>query len=100
MSDREESPTKVAKKLKTEHSSVLTPKITDESSEAKKKPDQVEDDSSFEFSKEPSLEMLRRRTEEFALERNWLQYHTPRNLLLGITILDLSFFFWIYNHLI
>ena len=82
MSDREESPKKVAKKLKTEHSSVLTPK-TDESSEAKKKADQLEDNSRFEFSKEPSMEMLRRRAEEFALERNWQQYHTPRNLLLG-----------------
>lgn len=40
-------------------------------------------ESKFEFSKEPSLETLRRRTAEFASERDWNQYHTPRNLLLG-----------------
>lgn len=37
----------------------------------------------FEFSREPSMETLRQRAAEFANERDWNKYHTPRNLVLG-----------------
>ena len=40
----------------------------------------------FQFSSEPTLESLRHRTQQFAAERNWEQFHTPRNLLLGSCI--------------
>ncbi len=39
--------------------------------------------SEFRFSQNPSLEKIRSDLELFCKERNWEQYHTPRNLLLG-----------------
>lgn len=44
----------------------------------------LEKNNKFEFSSEPSLEELRHRAQLFASERNWEQFHTPRNLLLGL----------------
>ena len=40
---------------------------------------------SAQFSDEPTLEQLRRKQNAFARERNWDQYHTPRNLMLALT---------------
>ena len=37
----------------------------------------------FSFSQSPSLEEMRKKLEVFCSERNWEQFHTPRNLLLG-----------------
>ena len=37
----------------------------------------------FKFSSKPSLENISAELELFVKERNWEQYHTPRNLLLG-----------------
>ena len=36
------------------------------------------------FSSSPDLEEIRRLQEKFCLDRNWSQYHTPRNLLLAL----------------
>jgi hypothetical protein len=36
------------------------------------------------FSEEPSLETLRKLQRQFANEREWDQYHTPRNLVLAL----------------
>lgn len=36
------------------------------------------------FSLSPSLEDIRKLQAEFASQRNWDQYHTPRNLLLAL----------------
>lgn len=44
----------------------------------------VEESSNFEFSKEPSLEKIRQMQSEFAKERDWDQFHQPRNLLLAM----------------
>lgn len=38
----------------------------------------------FCFSQSPTLEDLRAEQAKFAEERNWNQYHTPRNLLLAM----------------
>ncbi|XP_045171925.2 dCTP pyrophosphatase 1-like [Mercenaria mercenaria] len=38
----------------------------------------------FKFSDEPSLEKIRELQQKFAADRNWGQYHTPRNLLLAL----------------
>lgn len=38
----------------------------------------------FTFSAEPSLEDIRRMQAEFTDERNWNQFHQPRNLLLAL----------------
>ncbi len=40
--------------------------------------------STFSFSQSPSLEEIRQRVEKFCNDRNWQQFHTPRNLLLGM----------------
>ena len=45
------------------------------------------DQASFKFSSKPSLENIRAELEQFCKERNWEQYHRPRNLLLGNFIL-------------
>lgn len=46
----------------------------------------------FSFSQSPSLEEIRQRVEKFCNDRNWQQFHTPRNLLLGMmNIYFLSF---------
>jgi hypothetical protein len=37
----------------------------------------------FKFSESPSLEDIRQKVEKFCNDRNWQQFHTPRNLLLG-----------------
>jgi len=37
----------------------------------------------FRFSESPSLEEIRQNVEKFCNDRNWQQFHTPRNLLLG-----------------
>ncbi|XP_057294504.1 dCTP pyrophosphatase 1-like isoform X2 [Hydractinia symbiolongicarpus] len=42
------------------------------------------DESTFCFSKEPSLEKIRQMQAQFADERNWNQFHSPRNLLLAL----------------
>ncbi|WAR02092.1 DCTP1-like protein, partial [Mya arenaria] len=41
-------------------------------------------DNNFKFSEKPSLEEIRQKQQEFAQERNWDQYHTPRNLLMAL----------------
>ena len=41
-------------------------------------------EKNFSFTESPSLEEIRKRVETFCKDRNWEQYHTPRNLLLGI----------------
>ncbi|XP_064151916.1 dCTP pyrophosphatase 1 [Loxodonta africana] len=38
----------------------------------------------FSFSSEPTLEDIRRLHAEFAAERDWDQFHQPRNLLLAL----------------
>ncbi|KAL4223542.1 dCTP pyrophosphatase 1 [Mactra antiquata] len=38
----------------------------------------------FKFSENPSLEAIRKLQAKFAADRNWDQYHTPRNLLLAL----------------
>ncbi|XP_044513329.1 dCTP pyrophosphatase 1-like [Gracilinanus agilis] len=38
----------------------------------------------FSFSPEPTLEDIRRLQSEFAAERDWDQFHKPRNLLLAL----------------
>ncbi|KAK3595779.1 hypothetical protein CHS0354_025415 [Potamilus streckersoni] len=38
----------------------------------------------FSFTEKTTLEDIRKLQEEFAAERNWNQYHTPRNLLLAL----------------
>ncbi|XP_031240489.1 dCTP pyrophosphatase 1 [Mastomys coucha] len=38
----------------------------------------------FRFSPEPTLEDIRRLHAEFAAERDWEQFHQPRNLLLAL----------------
>ncbi|XP_065110766.1 glutamyl-tRNA(Gln) amidotransferase subunit B, mitochondrial [Paramisgurnus dabryanus] len=38
----------------------------------------------FTFSTEPTLEEIRRMQAEFTDERNWNQFHQPRNLLLAL----------------
>ncbi|KTF77441.1 hypothetical protein cypCar_00018063 [Cyprinus carpio] len=38
----------------------------------------------FAFTAEPTLEDIRRMQAEFTDERNWNQYHQPRNLLLAL----------------
>lgn len=38
----------------------------------------------FTFSPSPTLEDIRRLHKEFSDERDWNQYHTPRNLLLAL----------------
>ncbi|XP_073883039.1 dCTP pyrophosphatase 1 isoform X2 [Macaca fascicularis] len=38
----------------------------------------------FSFSPEPTLEDIRRLHAEFAAERDWEQFHQPRNLLLAL----------------
>jgi len=43
-----------------------------------------DDVSSFKFSLVPSLEQIRQMQEDFVTERNWEQYHTPRNILLAM----------------
>ncbi|XP_053782706.1 dCTP pyrophosphatase 1 [Desmodus rotundus] len=40
--------------------------------------------SPFSFSPEPTLEDIRRLHAEFAAERDWDQFHKPRNLLLAL----------------
>ncbi|XP_019620719.1 PREDICTED: dCTP pyrophosphatase 1-like [Branchiostoma belcheri] len=48
---------------------------------------QEEPDSSegFRFSQEPTLDQIRAMQNQFSRERNWDQFHTPRNLLLAMT---------------
>ncbi|XP_036595803.1 dCTP pyrophosphatase 1 [Trichosurus vulpecula] len=41
-------------------------------------------DVPFSFSPEPTLEDIRRLQTEFAAERDWDQFHKPRNLLLAL----------------
>lgn len=41
-------------------------------------------DNSFRFSKSPDFEMLRQIQNSFVKERNWDQFHSPRNLLLAM----------------
>ena len=41
-------------------------------------------DEKFTFSKEPTLEEVRRLQAEFTDERDWNQFHQPRNLLLAL----------------
>ncbi|CAI8043994.1 dCTP pyrophosphatase 1 [Geodia barretti] len=38
----------------------------------------------FRFSRAPSLEDIRVMQSRFAAERDWEQFHTPRNLLLAL----------------
>ncbi|XP_069131392.1 dCTP pyrophosphatase 1-like [Argopecten irradians] len=43
-----------------------------------------QDEQGFRFSDDPSLEKIRELQSIFAKERNWEQYHTPRNILLAL----------------
>ncbi|XP_037078554.1 dCTP pyrophosphatase 1-like [Pollicipes pollicipes] len=43
-----------------------------------------EKSTAFNFSETPTLEDLRASMNQFATERDWNQYHTPRNLLLAM----------------
>lgn len=45
---------------------------------------QASDNTEFTFSGEPTLEDIRRMLCEFARERNWDQFHSPRNVLLAL----------------
>jgi NTP pyrophosphatase (non-canonical NTP hydrolase) len=45
---------------------------------------ETERQQSFGFSEQPTLEGIRQRLEEFARERDWNQFHTPRNLCLAL----------------
>jgi hypothetical protein len=47
------------------------------------------DQVNFKFSSRPSLENIRAELELFCKDRNWEQYHTPRNLLLGNSLMRL-----------
>lgn len=40
--------------------------------------------SKFTFTASPNLEEIRALVEKFCLDRNWSQFHTPRNLLLAL----------------
>ncbi|XP_062864863.1 glutamyl-tRNA(Gln) amidotransferase subunit B, mitochondrial [Trichomycterus rosablanca] len=44
----------------------------------------ADETESFRFSSEPSLEEIRRLQAQFTDERNWNQFHQPRNLLLAL----------------
>ncbi|XP_029652914.1 dCTP pyrophosphatase 1-like [Octopus sinensis] len=44
----------------------------------------LEDEAGFKFSLETTLEDIRQKQEDFCTERNWAQYHTPRNILLAL----------------
>lgn len=44
----------------------------------------AESGESFGFSVEPSLEEIRRLQAQFTEQRNWNQFHQPRNLLLAL----------------
>ncbi|XP_068679725.1 dCTP pyrophosphatase 1-like [Montipora foliosa] len=44
----------------------------------------VEEMQSFRFSEEPSLEKIREMQSEFSKERDWDQFHQPRNLVLAM----------------
>ncbi|XP_068678280.1 dCTP pyrophosphatase 1-like [Montipora foliosa] len=44
----------------------------------------VEETQSFRFSEEPSLEKIREMQSEFSKERDWDQFHQPRNLVLAM----------------
>lgn len=45
-----------------------------------------------------TLEHLRKRMAEFAKERDWDQFHSPRNLLLAlVTLKSLSTFIWLHE---
>ncbi|XP_041348855.1 dCTP pyrophosphatase 1-like [Gigantopelta aegis] len=39
---------------------------------------------SFTFSQEPNLESIRKLQADFCTERDWDQFHTPRNILLAL----------------
>lgn len=68
-----------SKKLKRDEDEAENVPLTEET-----KANQTDDkEEKFEFSREPSLEALRQRAADFATERDWDQFHTPRNLLLG-----------------
>lgn len=49
-----------------------------------KKMDSNETNFEFKFSSKPTLESLGTELLTFCKERNWQQYHTPRNLLLAL----------------
>ncbi|KAL9981824.1 hypothetical protein ACROYT_G010580 [Oculina patagonica] len=44
----------------------------------------VQGDDTFRFSEEPSLEKIRQMQSQFAKERDWDQFHQPRNLVLAM----------------
>jgi hypothetical protein len=48
-------------------------------------------DINTEFRGEVTLEALRQRLRNFAKERDWDQFHTPRNLILGLDLFFLVF---------
>jgi dCTP diphosphatase len=41
-------------------------------------------ESTYKFSSSLTLEEIREKQEEFARERDWLKFHSPRNLLLAL----------------
>lgn len=48
-----------------------------------------------------TLEDLRRKMAEFAKERDWDQFHSPRNLLLALVIISFFLFsFWVFDSII
>ncbi|KAJ7387190.1 dCTP pyrophosphatase 1 [Desmophyllum pertusum] len=44
----------------------------------------VQEANTFQFSEEPSLEKIRQMQSQFAKERDWDQFHQPRNLVLAM----------------
>lgn len=44
----------------------------------------VQEASAFRFSEEPSLEKIRQMQSQFSKERDWDQFHQPRNLVLAM----------------
>ena len=46
----------------------------------------AQDKQPFKFSESPTLEEIRSNAEKFVTERDWNQFHTPRNILLALVI--------------
>ncbi len=44
----------------------------------------AESKNSFKFSSSPTLETIREEHQKFTTDRNWDQFHTPRNILLAL----------------
>jgi dCTP diphosphatase len=47
-----------------------------------------------------ALEDLRKKMAEFARERDWEQFHSPRNLLLALVVFSNKPSFWFLSHIL